>query len=62
VARDAGDDVIKKGYRKMALKLHPDKCKATGADEVFKTISRAFACLSDPGGGCTRCETVPPIK
>ena len=47
VSRDAGDDEIKKGYRKMALRLHPDKCKATGAEEVFKSISKAFACLSD---------------
>lgn len=39
---------IKKAYRKLALQFHPDKCRVNGADEVFKRIGRAFACLSDP--------------
>ena len=47
VSRGASDDEIKKAYRKLALKLHPDKCKATGAEDVFKSVSKAFACLSD---------------
>ena len=47
VARSASDADVKKAYRKLALKLHPDKCQANGAEEAFKSVSKAFACLSD---------------
>jgi len=48
VTRDASDDDIKKAYRKLALKLHPDKNGAHKADEAFKAVGKAFTCLSDP--------------
>ena len=48
VARGASDDDLKKAYRKLALKYHPDKNKAPGAEEKFKEIGEAYDVLSDP--------------
>lgn len=47
VPKDSDEDVVKKAYRKMALKLHPDKNKAPGAEEAFKKVSKAVQCLTD---------------
>ncbi|CAA2985915.1 chaperone dnaJ 49 [Olea europaea subsp. europaea] len=38
---------IRKAYRKLSLKVHPDKNKAPGSEEAFKKVSKAFKCLSD---------------
>lgn len=38
---------IRKAYRKLSLKVHPDKNKAPGAEEAFKAVSKAFQCLSN---------------
>mmetsp|Transcript_49586 Transcript_49586/g.105520 ORF Transcript_49586/g.105520 Transcript_49586/m.105520 type:complete len:265 (+) Transcript_49586:116-910(+) len=48
VEKDANDDAIKKAYRKLALRLHPDKCSESGAEEAFKRVGEAFGTLSDP--------------
>ncbi|MFO7754222.1 MAG: J domain-containing protein [Desulfobacteraceae bacterium] len=49
VDKNASDDEIKKAYRKLALKYHPDKTKGDKESEAkFKEISEAYAVLSDP--------------
>merc|ERR1711962_1414634 len=47
VAKGASDDEIKKAYRKLALKYHPDKNQTSGAEEKFKEIGEAYDVLSD---------------
>lgn len=38
---------VRKAYRKLSLKVHPDKNKSPGAEEAFKAVSKAFQCLSN---------------
>lgn len=47
VPRDASKDDIKKAYRELALKYHPDRNKSPDAEGKFKDISEAYAVLSD---------------
>jgi len=47
VARGAGDDEIKKAYRKLARKYHPDVSKEANAKEKFQDVSEAYETLKD---------------
>ena len=50
VPKDASEDVIRKAYKKLAIKWHPDKHvdDKKEAEEKFKEISEAYSVLSDP--------------
>lgn len=48
VSRDASADDIRRAYRKLARKFHPDVNKDPGAEERFKEVSEAYDVLSDP--------------
>jgi DnaJ family protein C protein 7 len=49
IEKDAGPDDIKKAYRKMAVKFHPDKNPGNDeAEAKFKDLQEAYETLSDP--------------
>ena len=54
LSKGAGDDEIKKSYRKLAMKFHPDRVSTLPdaekkvAEEKFKELQEAYAVLSDP--------------
>src|SRR3954468_11430922 len=47
VERGASDDEIKKAYRKLARKYHPDVSKEPNAKERFQEVSEAYETLKD---------------
>lgn len=48
IPKIATEEEIKKAYKKMALKYHPDRNKEKGAEEIFKQVNEAYSILSDP--------------
>lgn len=49
VARNADQDTIKKAFRRQAARYHPDRNKASGAEDRFKEINEAYEVLGDAG-------------
>ena len=47
VSGDAEEGQIKRAYKRMALKYHPDKCKEDDAEHRFKEVAEAYEILSD---------------
>jgi len=48
VSRDASQEEIKRAYRKLARKYHPDVNKEAGAEDQFKELGEAYEVLKDP--------------
>lgn len=48
ISRSADQDEIKRAYRRLARKYHPDVNKESGAEDTFKEVNRAYEVLSEP--------------
>eukprot|EP00668_Euglena_longa_P033705 GGOE01043315.1.p2 GENE.GGOE01043315.1~~GGOE01043315.1.p2 ORF type:complete len:281 (+),score=87.27 GGOE01043315.1:54-896(+) len=47
VPRTADEDELKRRYKRLALRCHPDKCNHPKAEEAFKAVGKAFSTLTD---------------
>jgi molecular chaperone DnaJ len=48
LAKNAGEDDIKKAYRKLAMKFHPDRNPGKDSEDKFKEVKEAYEVLSEP--------------
>ena len=48
IDRNATEEKIKRAFRKLAFKYHPDRNREDGAEEKFKEINEAYEVLSNP--------------
>ena len=54
VSRDIEPTALKKAYRKLAMKYHPDKNQEPGAEDIFKRVNEAYSLLAKPTSPPTR--------
>ncbi|CDK25759.1 unnamed protein product [Kuraishia capsulata CBS 1993] len=59
IDRGASAEEIRKAYRRLALKYHPDKNRDHNAEDMFKKISEAYRVLSDPQTKRDYDKTIP---
>lgn len=62
VNRNATSDDIAKAYRKMAIKYHPDRCKAPSAADKFKLVNEAYCTLIDVNKRAIYNSRLPKVK